>query len=134
MTKKPIRDAISDLVRRESILLALMIASALALRLWALADVPPGWRDDELSNSLVISQHVLDGDTYLPQRHAAALAVAPVEFAALDDNPGNDVAGDGDLRVELLQCQGAPQKLPLLRPGLLLWRLGFGKEITSKCK
>jgi len=65
VTKKPIRDAISDLVRRESILLALLIASALALRLWALADVPPGWRDDELSNSLVISQHVLDGDLRL---------------------------------------------------------------------
>jgi 4-amino-4-deoxy-L-arabinose transferase-like glycosyltransferase len=65
MTKKPIRDAISDLVRRESVLLALLIASALALRLWALADVPPGWRDDELSNSLVISQHVLDGDLRL---------------------------------------------------------------------
>ena len=33
-----------------------------ALRLWQLGSVPPGWRDDELINSLVISQKVLDGD------------------------------------------------------------------------
>ena len=32
------------------------------LRLWRLDSVPPGWRDDELINSLVISQKVLDGD------------------------------------------------------------------------
>ena len=35
---------------------------ALFLRLWRLEEVPPGWRDDELINSLVISQKVLDGD------------------------------------------------------------------------
>ncbi|MCB9007161.1 MAG: hypothetical protein H6656_07330 [Ardenticatenaceae bacterium] len=28
----------------------------------AVGQLPPGWRDDELINSLVISQHVLDGD------------------------------------------------------------------------
>jgi 4-amino-4-deoxy-L-arabinose transferase-like glycosyltransferase len=50
---------------RETILLALLLLLALALRLWALADVPPGWRDDELSNSLVISQKVLDGELRL---------------------------------------------------------------------
>jgi 4-amino-4-deoxy-L-arabinose transferase-like glycosyltransferase len=50
---------------RETILLALLLLLALALRLWALADVPPGWRDDELSNSLVISQKVLHGELHL---------------------------------------------------------------------
>jgi 4-amino-4-deoxy-L-arabinose transferase-like glycosyltransferase len=35
---------------------------AFGLRVWRLADVPPGWRDDEVINLLVISQHVLDGD------------------------------------------------------------------------
>jgi len=35
---------------------------AFAARVWQLSSVPPGWRDDELINSLVISQKVLDGD------------------------------------------------------------------------
>lgn len=35
---------------------------AFVLRLWQLGSLPPGWRDDELINSLVISQKVLDGD------------------------------------------------------------------------
>jgi hypothetical protein len=35
---------------------------AFGLRLWQLGHLPPGWRDDELINSLVISQRVLDGD------------------------------------------------------------------------
>lgn len=35
---------------------------AFFLRVWQLADVPMGWRDDELINVLVISQKVLDGD------------------------------------------------------------------------
>lgn len=38
---------------------------AFALRIWQLSDTPPGWRDDELINSLVISQKVLDGDWQL---------------------------------------------------------------------
>lgn len=57
--------SVFERLRREPIPLALLLLLALALRLWALADVPPGWRDDELSNSLVISQHVLDGDLRL---------------------------------------------------------------------
>lgn len=32
------------------------------LRMWQLEGVPPGWRDDELINSLVISQKVIDGN------------------------------------------------------------------------
>lgn len=35
---------------------------AFGLRVWRLDTTPPGWRDDELINSQVISQHVLDGD------------------------------------------------------------------------
>ena len=35
---------------------------AFGLRLWQLGHFPPGWRDDELINSLVISQKVLDGN------------------------------------------------------------------------
>lgn len=34
---------------------------AFGLRVWQLSNIPPGWRDDELINSLVISQKVLDG-------------------------------------------------------------------------
>ncbi len=44
-----------------AVLLAILLAAAF-LRLYRLEEVPPGWRDDELINSLVISQHVLDGD------------------------------------------------------------------------
>lgn len=35
---------------------------AFALRIWQLGQRPPGWSDDELSNILVISQKVLQGD------------------------------------------------------------------------
>ncbi|MFK7800581.1 MAG: hypothetical protein AB8G95_03020 [Anaerolineae bacterium] len=48
--------------KTELILFAVLIAITLGLRLWQLDGVPPGWRDDELINSLVISQHALDGD------------------------------------------------------------------------
>lgn len=44
------------------IALILLTLCAFGLRLWRLDSVPPGWRDDELINSLVISQHTLDGD------------------------------------------------------------------------
>ncbi len=43
------------------ILLALTLV-AFSARVWQLSSVPPGWRDDELINSLVISQKVLDGE------------------------------------------------------------------------
>lgn len=41
---------------------------AFVLRLWQLETTPPGWRDDELINTLVISQKVLDGQlaVYFP--------------------------------------------------------------------
>mgnify|MGYP002622793537 CR=1 FL=1 len=48
--------------RRDFWLMLAITFVAFVLRLWQLGHVPPGWRDDELINSLVISQHVLDGD------------------------------------------------------------------------
>jgi 4-amino-4-deoxy-L-arabinose transferase-like glycosyltransferase len=42
--------------------LLVLTLAAFTLRLWQLGSVPRGWRDDELINSLVISQKVLDGD------------------------------------------------------------------------
>ncbi|HFQ93991.1 MAG TPA: phospholipid carrier-dependent glycosyltransferase, partial [Anaerolineae bacterium] len=47
--------------RHAKILIITLTFLAFALRLWNLGGMPPGWRDDELINSLVISQHVLDG-------------------------------------------------------------------------
>lgn len=44
------------------IALIILTIGTLALRLYNLDAVPPGWRDDELINSLVISQRTLDGD------------------------------------------------------------------------
>lgn len=39
----------------------LITLTAFGLRVWRLAAVPPGWRDDELINVFVISQKILDG-------------------------------------------------------------------------
>lgn len=47
---------------RASLLILAITLLAFALRLWQLGSLPPGWRDDELINSLVISQKVLDGN------------------------------------------------------------------------
>ncbi len=49
----------------KKVLLLLLTLLAFGLRLWQLDSVPPGWRDDELINSLVISQKVLNGDLAL---------------------------------------------------------------------
>jgi 4-amino-4-deoxy-L-arabinose transferase-like glycosyltransferase len=46
------------------LILAITLA-ALILRFWQLDTIPPGWRDDELINSLAISQKVVDGDLAL---------------------------------------------------------------------
>ena len=42
--------------------LLILILLAFILRVWRLGDVPPGMRVDELSNTFVVSQHVLDGN------------------------------------------------------------------------
>jgi 4-amino-4-deoxy-L-arabinose transferase-like glycosyltransferase len=44
------------------ILLLLLVLFAFGLRVWRLDQAPPGWRDDELIEALVISQKVLEGD------------------------------------------------------------------------
>ncbi len=44
------------------LLVGLITLVAFAARVLLLDSVPPGWRDDELINSLVISQKALDGD------------------------------------------------------------------------
>lgn len=43
-------------------MVVVLLLLAFGLRVWQLDSAPPGWRDDELINSLVISQKVLDGD------------------------------------------------------------------------
>ncbi len=48
--------------RRDFWLVVAITFVAFVLRLWQLGHFPPGWRDDELINSLVISQKVLDGN------------------------------------------------------------------------
>jgi len=53
----------SRITRDDHILImAGLFILAFLLRWFLLDSVPPGWRDDELINSLVISQKVLDGD------------------------------------------------------------------------
>ncbi len=47
------------------LLIAAFMLLAFFLRVWRLDEIPPGWRDDELINSLVISQKALDGDLAL---------------------------------------------------------------------
>ncbi|MEM7802084.1 MAG: hypothetical protein AAF633_23020, partial [Chloroflexota bacterium] len=48
--------------RQEIITVFILAILALSVRMWQLDSVPPGWRDDELINSLVISQKALNGD------------------------------------------------------------------------
>ncbi len=45
-----------------TLLITALTLFAFFLRVWRLDDIPPGWRDDELINSLVISQKALDGN------------------------------------------------------------------------
>ncbi len=58
-----LRHAAPKTLLRGTILpLVLLTLLAFFLRVWQLDKAPPGWRDDELINSLVISQKVIDGD------------------------------------------------------------------------
>ena len=45
-----------------TLVLLTIVVVAIFLRLYRLDSVPPGWRDDELINSTVISQRAIDGD------------------------------------------------------------------------
>ena len=58
----PGRELARALLRRPATWAAVIVLVAFGLRVWGLADVPPGWRDDELIETLVISQKMLDGD------------------------------------------------------------------------
>ncbi len=52
----------ADIARRPAAWAVLITLLAFGLRVWALEAIPPGWRDDELIETLVISQKILDGD------------------------------------------------------------------------
>jgi 4-amino-4-deoxy-L-arabinose transferase-like glycosyltransferase len=60
--KLPTQSTPGDERRIARILILILTLAALALRVARLENVPPGWRDDELINSLVISQKAIDGD------------------------------------------------------------------------
>jgi hypothetical protein len=61
----PGRELLRVLIRRPATWAALVALLAFGLRVWALESAPPGWRDDELIETLVISQKILDGDLAL---------------------------------------------------------------------
>jgi hypothetical protein len=58
----PGRELAAALLRRPSTWAAAVTLLAFSLRVVALADAPPGWRDDELIETLVISRNILGGD------------------------------------------------------------------------
>lgn len=51
--------------RTETLIILGILLAALALRVGWHWQAPHGWREDELSNALVVSQHVLEGDVRL---------------------------------------------------------------------
>ena len=58
----PGRELWRALIRRPATWAVLITLLGFGLRVWALESVPPGWRDDELIETLVISQKMLNGD------------------------------------------------------------------------
>ncbi len=56
------RSGLNGLIRNPGFWVGAITFVAFFLRVWRLNSLPPGWRDDELINSLVISQKVLNGD------------------------------------------------------------------------
>ena len=58
----PGRELLVSLARRPATWAALITLLGFGLRVWALESFPPGWRDDELIESLVISRNILGGD------------------------------------------------------------------------
>ena len=58
----PGRELAAALLRRPATWALVVTLLAFGLRVVALAGVPPGWRDDELIETLVVSQKILDGD------------------------------------------------------------------------
>ncbi len=58
----PGRELAAALLRRPATWAVVVTLLAFGLRVVALASVPPGWRDDELIETLVISRNILGGD------------------------------------------------------------------------
>ena len=58
----PARELAAALLRRPATWAVVVTLLAFGLRVVALANVPPGWRDDELIETLVISRNILGGD------------------------------------------------------------------------
>ena len=58
----PGRELAAALLRRPATWAVVVTLLAFGLRVVALGDVPPGWRDDELIETLVISRNILGGD------------------------------------------------------------------------
>ena len=58
----PGRELAAALLRRPATWAVVITLLAFGLRVVALAGVPPGWRDDELIETLVISRNILGGD------------------------------------------------------------------------
>lgn len=56
------REWLATLIRQPAVWAMLITLLAFGLRVWALERFPPGWRDDELIETLVISQKILHGD------------------------------------------------------------------------
>jgi 4-amino-4-deoxy-L-arabinose transferase-like glycosyltransferase len=59
---QPGRELAAALLRRPATWAVVVTLLAFGLRVVALAAVPPGWRDDELIETLVISRNILGGD------------------------------------------------------------------------
>lgn len=83
---RALETSVAELIRRPTVWAVIITLVAFGLRAWALEQVPPGWRDDELIESLVISQKILDGDWafYYPDAsgHEALYHVLNAAFLA----------------------------------------------------
>lgn len=109
-------------LRRTILPLALLTLLAFFLRVWQLDKAPPGWRDDELINSLVISQKVIDGDwaVYYPDAsgHEALYHILNAGMLAL--------FGPGEAGIRLLSAILGTLTVPLT---FLVGKRLFGRPV-----
>jgi hypothetical protein len=114
--------ATSSRFRRTILPLALLTLLAFFLRVWQQDKTPPGWRDDELINSLVISQKVIDGDwaVYYPDAsgHEALYHILNAAMLAL--------FGPGEAGIRLLSAILGTLTVPLT---FLVARRLFGRAV-----
>lgn len=108
--------------RRTVLPLALLTLLAFFLRVWQLDKAPPGWRDDELINSLVISQKVIDGDwaVYYPDAsgHEALYHILNAAMLAF--------FGPGEAGIRLLSTILGTLTVPLT---FLVGKRLFGRQV-----